>query len=84
MNYFVIKTDFFCRIPCNLRQFLANYVLNVFLKRKTNEIMEQIDAAIRAADAWKATVLLDSTSDYKPILVVSYLLFIFGDVLLQL
>lgn len=38
-----------------------------------NEIMEQIDAAIRAADAWKATVLLDSTSDYKPILVVSSL-----------
>lgn len=54
-----------------MRQFLANYVLNVFLKRKANEIMEQIDAAIRAADAWKATVLLDSTSDYKPILVVS-------------
>lgn len=54
-----------------MRQFLANYVLNVFLKRKSNEIMEQIDTAIRATDAWKATILLDSTSDYKPILVVS-------------
>lgn len=66
-----LQKPLFFRIPCSLRQFLANYVLNVFLKRKANEIMEQIDAAIRAADAWKATVLLDSTSDYKPILVVS-------------
>lgn len=35
--------------------------------------MEQIDSAIRAPDAWKATVLLDVTSDYKPLLVVSTL-----------
>lgn len=54
-----------------MRQFLANYVSNVYLKAKAEEIKEQIESAIRSSEAWKATVLLDVTSDYKPLLVVS-------------
>ncbi|CAG9865173.1 unnamed protein product [Phyllotreta striolata] len=54
---------------CNLHQFLTDYVSNVYLKRKSTEILDQIESAIRMSDAWKATVLLDLTSDYKPLLV---------------
>lgn len=42
----------------------------MYLKRKSDEIIEEIESAVRAADAWKATVLLDCTADYKPLLVV--------------
>lgn len=56
---------------CDLYNFLQRHVSNVYLKRKCDEILEQIEAAVRAADAWKTTVLLDLSSDYKPLLVVS-------------
>lgn len=53
----------------NLYQFLTDYVNNVYLKRKSEEILDQIESCIRKSDAWKATILLDLTSDYKPLLV---------------
>ncbi|EEZ97195.1 Exocyst complex component 4-like Protein [Tribolium castaneum] len=55
--------------PCQLHRFITQYVSEVYLKRKSDEIIEQIETAVRAADAWKATVLLDCTADYKPLLV---------------
>ncbi|CAH1993571.1 unnamed protein product [Acanthoscelides obtectus] len=54
---------------CALYQFLTQYVLHEYLKRKSNEILEQIECAVRAPDAWKSVVLLDISSDYKPLLV---------------
>lgn len=56
---------------CNLHQFITQHVSNVYLKRKSEEVIDQIEGAVRASDAWKATVLLDLTADYKPLLVVS-------------
>ncbi|XP_028153482.2 exocyst complex component 4 [Diabrotica virgifera virgifera] len=53
----------------NLYTFLTEYVSNVYLKRKSDEILDQIETCIRKSDAWKATILLDLTSDYKPLLV---------------
>ncbi|KAJ8961977.1 hypothetical protein NQ314_005758 [Rhamnusium bicolor] len=52
-----------------LHKFITQHVSNVYLKRKSDEIIDQIETAVRAADAWKATVLLDLTADYKPLLV---------------
>lgn len=45
-----------------------------FIMRKQTETLGKIDMAVRAADAWKATTLLDVTTDYKPLLVVEFLL----------
>lgn len=56
---------------CNLYQFLVQYVCNDYLKRKSSEVIDHIEAAVRASDAWKTTVLLDLSSDYKPLLAVS-------------
>lgn len=59
---------------CILNKFLQEYVVDVYLKQKSEEIRMQIDVAVRASDAWKTTILLDSSSssDYKPILTVSF------------
>lgn len=46
---------------------------NTFLKRKYTETRTEIENAIQEKDAWKATVLVDVTIDYKPLLVVSLL-----------
>ncbi|KAF2896324.1 hypothetical protein ILUMI_09831 [Ignelater luminosus] len=56
-------------VSCSLNLFLSNYVTDGFLMRKRAETLAQIDIAVRAADAWKATILLDVTTDYKPLLV---------------
>ncbi|RZC35473.1 exocyst complex component 4 [Asbolus verrucosus] len=55
--------------PCQLHRFITKYVSDIYLKRKSEEIIDQIEASVRAADAWKATVLLDCTADYKPLLI---------------
>ncbi|XP_066245779.1 exocyst complex component 4 [Euwallacea similis] len=52
-----------------LHQFITQHISTVYLKRKSSEIMEQIENAFKASDAWKATVLLDLSSDYKPLLM---------------
>lgn len=57
---------------CALNKFLQEYVTNVYLKQKSEEIRMQIDVAVRASDAWRATVLLNASSDYKPVLNVSF------------
>lgn len=62
--------SYFLRKKCNLHQFLLYYVMEIFLQRKSVEMRAQIDAAIQAKDAWKATILLDITTDYKPLLMV--------------
>ncbi|KAF5272310.1 hypothetical protein FQR65_LT04968 [Abscondita terminalis] len=54
---------------CSLHLFLSNYITDGFIMRKKAETLAHIDMAVRAADAWKATVLLDVTTDYKPLLV---------------
>ncbi|XP_019875133.2 exocyst complex component 4 [Aethina tumida] len=60
--------------PMNIRQksslhdFINQYVTNSYLKQKSDEILNQIDTLVRSAEAWKATVLLNVTSDYKPLL----------------
>ncbi|XP_025829668.1 exocyst complex component 4 isoform X3 [Agrilus planipennis] len=53
----------------SLNQFLSNNVKDVFLIRKRIETLNQIEAVVRAVDAWKSTILLDATTDYKPLLV---------------
>lgn len=63
--------------PCQLNKFLTQYVNDIYLKKKSEEIIDQIEVAVRSADAWKATVLLDCTADYKPLLIVR-LYFIFN------
>lgn len=55
---------------CQLNKFLTQYVYDIYLKKKSEEVIDQIDVAVRSADAWKATVLLDCTADYKPLLIV--------------
>lgn len=55
-------------VQCNLHQFLSAYVSDTYLTRKHLEILHKIDAVVRAPDAWKTTVLLDITTDYKPLL----------------
>ncbi|KAI4457823.1 exocyst complex component 4 [Holotrichia oblita] len=54
---------------CTLHQFLSGYVTNTFLKRKHTETKAAIEEVTHTKDAWKATVLLDVTVDYKPLLV---------------
>ncbi|KAK9744568.1 hypothetical protein QE152_g7591 [Popillia japonica] len=54
---------------CTLHQFLSGYVTNTFLKRKHTETKADIEEVTHTKDAWKATVLLDVTVDYKPLLV---------------
>ncbi|KAB0800327.1 hypothetical protein PPYR_06067 [Photinus pyralis] len=56
-------------VSCSLHLFVANYITDGFIMRKRAETMVQIDMAVRAADAWKTTVLLDATTDYKPLLL---------------
>ncbi|KAF5304349.1 hypothetical protein FQA39_LY09728 [Lamprigera yunnana] len=56
-------------VACSLHLFLTNYITDGFIMRKKAETLAQIDTAVRAADAWKAAVLLDVTADYKPLLV---------------
>ncbi|XP_074041952.1 exocyst complex component secretory 8 [Leptinotarsa decemlineata] len=81
-NLLVVFIPFFCFIEeleqamnienygsSNIYQFLTKHVSNVFLKRKSDEIVDQIESCTRAADAWKATILLDLSADYKPLLV---------------
>ncbi|KAG5886302.1 hypothetical protein JTB14_035715 [Gonioctena quinquepunctata] len=81
-NVLIIYTPFMCFIEeleqkmgvephgsSNLYQFITLHVSNAFLKRKSDEIMDQVESCVRAADAWKATILLDSSADYKPLLV---------------
>ncbi|KAJ3640807.1 hypothetical protein Zmor_027347 [Zophobas morio] len=54
---------------CQLHRFITQYVSEIYLKRKSEEIIDQIEGAVRAADAWKSTVLMDYTADYKPLLI---------------
>ncbi|GJQ74842.1 hypothetical protein Trydic_g21678 [Trypoxylus dichotomus] len=54
---------------CTLNQFLSGYVTNTFLKRKHTETKTGIEDATHAKDAWRATILLDVTIDYKPLLM---------------
>ncbi|XP_022913128.1 exocyst complex component 4 [Onthophagus taurus] len=54
---------------CTLNQFLSGYTKNTFLKRKNTEMRNDIEMAIQSKDAWKETVLLDVSTDYKPLLV---------------
>jgi exocyst complex component 4 len=80
-NILVVFVPFMCFIedieqlmgvqngPCLLHRFITQYVSDIYLKRKSEEIIDQIEGAVRAADAWKATVLLDCTADYKPLLI---------------
>lgn len=63
----------FYRVSCSLNLFLSKYVTEGFLNRKKAETLAQMDVAVRAADAWKATILLDVTTDYKPLLMVKKL-----------
>lgn len=55
-------------VQCSLHQFLSAYVSDTYLTRKHLEILHKIDAVVRSPDAWKTTVLLDITTDYKPLL----------------
>ncbi|XP_030764843.1 exocyst complex component 4 [Sitophilus oryzae] len=54
---------------CSLYKYITQHISNIYLKRKSEEIVEQIENAFKATDAWKSTVLLDLTADYKPLLV---------------
>ncbi|KAF7281690.1 hypothetical protein GWI33_004410 [Rhynchophorus ferrugineus] len=54
---------------CSLYRCITQHISNVYLKRKSDEILEQIESAYKAADAWKGTILLDLTADYKPLLI---------------
>ncbi|KAL1506092.1 hypothetical protein ABEB36_005520 [Hypothenemus hampei] len=54
---------------CSLYKYITEHISNVYLKRKSDEIMEQIENAYKAADAWKSTVLLELSADYKPLLM---------------
>ncbi|KAK4881071.1 hypothetical protein RN001_004390 [Aquatica leii] len=56
-------------VSCSLHLFLSNYITDGFIMRKKAETLSQMDIAVRAADAWKAAILLDVTTDYKPLLV---------------
>lgn len=62
---------------CSLYRYITQHISNVYLKRKSDEIIEEIENAFKAADAWKSTVLLDLSADYKPLLVVSIFMNIF-------
>ncbi|ENN82092.1 hypothetical protein YQE_01525, partial [Dendroctonus ponderosae] len=54
---------------CSLYGYITQHISNVYLKRKSEEIIEQVENAFKAADAWKNTVLLDVSAGYKPLLV---------------
>ncbi|CAG9772580.1 unnamed protein product [Ceutorhynchus assimilis] len=54
---------------CSLYQNITQHISNVYLKRKSDEIIEQTEKAVKTPDAWKSTVLLDLSADYKPLLV---------------
>lgn len=56
-------------VHCELHKFLSKYIEEDFLKQKSLEISSKIQETTSASDAWKATVLLDVTTDYKPLLV---------------
>ncbi|CAH0552753.1 unnamed protein product [Brassicogethes aeneus] len=56
------------RHKSELYQFISTYVSGTYLKKKSTEILNQIEASVKATEAWKATVLLNVTSDYKPLL----------------
>lgn len=53
---------------CPLNVFLSEYMNDKFLGRHRAQIQSQVDAAVRAPDAWKATTLPDTTRDTKPLL----------------
>ncbi|XP_017776973.1 PREDICTED: exocyst complex component 4 [Nicrophorus vespilloides] len=54
---------------CPLHKFLSDYVTDRFVTRRHIETLRKIEDTVRMADAWKSTVLLDITTDYKPLLV---------------
>lgn len=56
---------------CKLYDFLYTNARDHFLSIKTNEIEMKIYDILKSADAWKTTLLLDVTTDYKPLLLVS-------------
>lgn len=66
-----LKNNVYHSRSCQLHRFITQYVSEIYLKRKSEEIIDQIEGAVRAADAWKSTVLMDYTADYKPLLIVS-------------
>lgn len=55
---------------CGLHKFLSDYVKDKFLTRRHIDTLQRIESSVRASDAWKSTVLLDATTDYKPLLIV--------------
>lgn len=69
---FIEDIEQILKIPhgsCALYNYITQHISHVYLKQKSEEIMEQIENAFKAGDAWKATVLLDLSADYKPLLV---------------
>ncbi|XP_050293631.1 exocyst complex component 4 [Anthonomus grandis grandis] len=54
---------------CPLYKYITQHVSSVYLKRKSDEIIGEIEKAFKAPDAWKTAVLLELSSDYKPLLV---------------
>lgn len=54
---------------CNLKQFVSEYMSERFLGRHRGQIHTQVEAAIRATDAWKATTMFDNSRDAKPLLM---------------
>lgn len=57
---------------CALNSFLSDYMTEKFLGQHKANIQQQVDAAVRVADAWKATTLPDTTREKKPLLQVFY------------
>lgn len=51
-----------------LKQFVSEYLSERFLGRHKGQIHTQVETAIRASDAWKATTMLDANRDAKPLL----------------
>lgn len=81
IRFFVYKRSYFLMVgmthaSCSLYGYITQHISNVYLKRKSEEIIEQVENAFKAADAWKSTVLLDVSAGYKPLLVVSFIVLV--------
>lgn len=52
-----------------LKQFISEYISKKFLGRHKGQVHEKVENAIRAADAWKATTMIDTSREAKPLLM---------------